>query len=810
MNLYRASRRKPNAALIWLNMKITIQILLFSCIFVMLGMTRSAHAEQRLIGARPLGMGEAFSSVADDNNALFWNPAGLPTLGHHEATFSNVDLFGIGLDQSSFGYVFPLTDSNAIGFDWTHQGYDDSELGYYKNYFGFSYGRKVWNGLSIGSTVRYLNTDISLDSKSMGKGAGWGLDAGLLLSLYKNRLKFGLNFKDITSTKIEFDGGSSEVLDKPTLRFGTAFQATRNLLVVGEIDNERVHLGGEYWYRSMFGLRAGIQDDLHTDEVMTASFGTSIHYKFLKVDYAYVIPPTLPATHYFTLSFFYNLYQSKIKITDTSVNNVFPALYKQYSRKPFGKVKIVNTDTVPHEASIGIFIPELMSSPTENKVIIRPKETKEIALNGIFSHDINNLRDDILTQAEIKVSYTEKQKTRSHKKTSKLFVYNRNAITWDDLGKIGAFVTSTDPKLDTFVRTIMVQHEEKTRALGRSSRNILKAMVLFDSLVSFGIRYIPDPNNPFTQMSEDRSAVDNVQYPVEVLAKKSGDCDDLVALYCALLENIGIQTAVVDAPGHVFMMFDSGVSSDDADGLPIQADLYIEKNGKIWIPVEITLVGSRFMDAWRAGIGECRSMIENNRFNTIQISDAWQDYEPSLIEIEKSFGYPLEQEIQNVYLTDLSDLKEVMHEFINDKYNVSHETDEDAVESGFNLAYIYSVIKEFDKSLLEYEKLLTLGAEESRVYNNMGITYYLMNDRKQSAISFKKAMDIDPADEGIKRNFAMALSALSTAEKEEIARELNITLPTEIAPVVPPENEDDGTKESEFEIDEGSFNWNTN
>ena len=790
-------------------MRIFNQILLFLCVYIQISLyTISIQAQERIIGARPLGMGEAFTAVADDNNALFWNPAGLPFLGHHEATFSNVDLFGIGLDQNSFGYVFPITDSNAFGFDWTHQGYDDSELGYYKNYFGFSYGQKVWKGLSIGGTVRYLNTDISLDSQSMGKSAGWGLDIGMLLSLYKNRLKFGLNIRDITSTKIEYDGGSSEVLDKPTVRFGTAFQAGRNFLLVGDIDNERFHLGGEYWFQNMFGLRAGIQDDLYTTEPMTVSFGTSVLYKFVKVDYAYVIPPTLPETHYFTLSFFYNLYQSKVRITDASVDNVFPALHKQYSRRPLGKVKLVNTDSVPHQASIDLFIPDLMNNPTENQIIIRPKETKEIALNGIFSPDINNLRDDILTQAEIKVSYTAKQKTRSHKKAVKLFVYNRNAITWDDLKKIGAFVTPTDPMLDTFVRTIMVQHEEKTRVLGKSSRNLLKAMVLFDTLVSYGIRYIPDPNNPFTQMSADRSAVDNIQYPVEVLAKKSGDCDDLTALYCALLENIGIQTAIVDAPGHVFMMFDSGVSVENAEGLPIQNDQYIEKNNKIWIPVEITLVGKRFMDAWRTGISECRSLIESNRFKTIQISDAWQEYEPAMIKIEATVEYPLEQEIQKVYLTDLSDLKEVMHEFIDDKYNVPSETGEDAVESSFNLAYIYSVIQEYDKSLLEYEKLLKMGAEAARVYNNMGITYYLMKDIKNSAMSFKKAMDIDPDDEGIKRNFEMALSALSTSEKEEIARELNITLPKETAtPAVSTEKDDDGTKESEFEIDEESFNW---
>jgi len=30
------------------------------------------------VGSRPVAMGEAFVAVADDINALFWNPSGLP------------------------------------------------------------------------------------------------------------------------------------------------------------------------------------------------------------------------------------------------------------------------------------------------------------------------------------------------------------------------------------------------------------------------------------------------------------------------------------------------------------------------------------------------------------------------------------------------------------------------------------------------------------------------------------------------------------------------------------------------------------
>ena len=70
-------------------------------------------------------------------------------------------------------------------------------------------------------------------------------------------------------------------------------------------------------------------------------------------------------------------------------------------------------------------------------------------------------------------------------------------------------------------------------------------MVLFEAVKKHGVRYVADPNNPYSRVHQEQSAVDNIQYPAEVLQRKSGDCDDLTALYCSLLENVGIPTALV-------------------------------------------------------------------------------------------------------------------------------------------------------------------------------------------------------------------------------------------------------------------------
>ena len=65
-------------------------------------------------GARPIGMGEAFTAVADDLNALAWNPAGLAALDRKEAAFMHAELFA-DTRYDFIGYGHPLGGYRSLG-----------------------------------------------------------------------------------------------------------------------------------------------------------------------------------------------------------------------------------------------------------------------------------------------------------------------------------------------------------------------------------------------------------------------------------------------------------------------------------------------------------------------------------------------------------------------------------------------------------------------------------------------------------------------------------------------------------------------
>jgi len=66
------------------------------------------------------------------------------------------------------------------------------------------------------------------------------------------------------------------------------------------------------------------------------------------------------------------------------------------------------------------------------------------------------------------------------------------------------------------------------------------------------------------------------------------------------------------------------------------------------------------------------------------------------------------------------------------------------------------------------------------LHNGRGITYFLQGDISQAARSFKKALDLDPCDEGLQGNLDMALSKLGRERRMTLASEIGVRLPGDL------------------------------
>jgi len=107
-----------------------ISVLFLCCPSLLTGKTeKGGYPGQFLrmgLGARAIGMGGAFVSVADDGYAVYYNPAGLS--GIQNRTIS-LGMRFLSLDRTFgfLGYAQHLGPSAGIGFGLVHAGVDDIE-----------------------------------------------------------------------------------------------------------------------------------------------------------------------------------------------------------------------------------------------------------------------------------------------------------------------------------------------------------------------------------------------------------------------------------------------------------------------------------------------------------------------------------------------------------------------------------------------------------------------------------------------------------------------------------------------------------
>jgi hypothetical protein len=244
------------------------------------------------VGARALGMGGAFTAVADDATAAYWNPSGLVKIENIEATFMYAANMAFDRQLNYFAYTHWL-GMGGIGVSWLNAGVGDiprwadaetylgsENIG--ENAIMLSYGTEVGN-LMLGATAKVLHQDVmSVESQT-----GFGLDLGGMFRVTDN-VCAGMMVRDIGSQY-----GDDDI--PINWRFGTAIRALDDGLLfaldldkVKDIDDFVIHLGAEYGmevhpeYYTFF--RAGFNSV--EDEAFTTGIGIRVPY--LQFDYTYM------------------------------------------------------------------------------------------------------------------------------------------------------------------------------------------------------------------------------------------------------------------------------------------------------------------------------------------------------------------------------------------------------------------------------------------------------------------------------------------------------------------------------------------
>jgi len=285
-------------------------------------------------GARPSGMGEAFVGVADDVNAVYWNPAGLSQLSRNQVCFMhsawlmdvNFDYLAYAFPVAGFGTLaaygvfvnggtltqtsenslgeYILTDNSVSANDF------DITLAYSKKLSDILDAGNGFSDLSVGISANIISEKIVSDS-----GGGFGVNLGAFyypkfdnysvgfvaenLGVASKRPSLPVDLKLGFGYRFSMDNLMLPFSDEGTFVYSeNDTTAALDMIYYPIEQSAEVHIGAEkYWTLNKFhaiALRLGYKfgEDLGALAGITAGLGYRLTAsKDVNVDIDYVIVP---------------------------------------------------------------------------------------------------------------------------------------------------------------------------------------------------------------------------------------------------------------------------------------------------------------------------------------------------------------------------------------------------------------------------------------------------------------------------------------------------------------------------------------
>ena len=192
-------------------------------------------------GARALGMGGAFTAVADDGSAPYWNPAGLSQID--ENTFTTMySPLPQGASTGYAGYIYPMGPRGAVSLSDTlyyvggietrdqNNMVTNTSQNITNNAAELAYGGR-WRSLSLGTGVRMITeNDVGYS------GGGYGADVGALYH-FSQMLTLGLVVQNFNQPSVTLIENPDEY--KMNTRAGAAVRLLQNRVLIA-MDGDKV------------------------------------------------------------------------------------------------------------------------------------------------------------------------------------------------------------------------------------------------------------------------------------------------------------------------------------------------------------------------------------------------------------------------------------------------------------------------------------------------------------------------------------------------------------------------------------------
>lgn len=246
-------------------------------LIIIVSMAMPVWAESALInilkdgvGIRPLGMGGAFTAVADDPNSIFYNPAGLANfeMGYLKG-FQDLNNTETKVNEYS------MVASKPFGFAFWQKAFTNGDK---PEVYCYTYAKEGPNRVSWGMNYKVIR---NLNASSEVVGTSYDLG---ILGEFNSKLKWGVLFQDI----IEDMGIPASV------RTGIAYKAFPALLIATDVEfrNLKAKKGPDV------NVMLGVENNITEGLILRAGFkhnrwtgGITAQLPYFVLEYALITSP---------------------------------------------------------------------------------------------------------------------------------------------------------------------------------------------------------------------------------------------------------------------------------------------------------------------------------------------------------------------------------------------------------------------------------------------------------------------------------------------------------------------------------------
>ncbi len=282
-------------------MRLTIIILFFISMSVTFAQTGAKVGLSYLkigVDARAAAMGEAYSAVANDASATYWNPAGLAGSGinsiilMHNSWLQDInhEFAAIQFVHGTHNIAVSLNMMSVDGIELRDDTASETPIGTthaLNTSLGLSYATHVFNEWQIGLQLKYLYEKYYLFSAD-----GFGLDLGIQKKDLIPDLAWGLVFQNLGKmSTLKEESTPLPMIFRTGFAYLLPFQLLENRpLVAADLnyvldDVSTVNLGFELPVVSYVDLRLGYVFGRESQSI-TGGFG--LNYGIFHIAYAFV------------------------------------------------------------------------------------------------------------------------------------------------------------------------------------------------------------------------------------------------------------------------------------------------------------------------------------------------------------------------------------------------------------------------------------------------------------------------------------------------------------------------------------------